>query len=293
MMLMRDCRRFTAAFSEPSGSHRAISRLLLTALTVWLSGCQTQEARDGRHEALNAVLWTQTSAEYAASTLQAYRLAAVNLDLALADPHWTAALEQRDTYTGLPLAVVLDLDQTVLDTSRYNARLILEYGGYSSQSFAEWCGESTAPAIPGAKGFLDHAVEQGVTVIYISARAEALRDCTTKNLEALGLPLEGQQHLLLNDGTPSTRKTVQRASVATQYRVLLLVGDDLNDFVNGAKSDSETRRALVGEHGGRWGREWVVLSNSMFGSWAASLYGFDHSLSRDERLDRLVPMLQR
>lgn len=292
-MLMRNCRHFTVVSPGPSGAGRAILRLLLAALTLWLSGCQTREAWDGSHEDLSAVLWAQTSAEYAASALQAYRLAAVNLDLALADPHWTAALEQRDAYTGLPPAVIIDLDQTVLDTSRYNARIILEFGGHSNRRFAEWCRDSTAPAIPGAKGFLDHAAEQGVTVIYISARAEASRDCTTRNLQALGLPLERQQHLLLNDGTPSTRKTLQRARVAAQYRVLLLVGDDLNDFVSGAKSDPDTRRALLKAHAGRWGREWVVLPNPMFGSWEASLYGFDHSLLRDERLHRVLPQLQR
>src|SRR5210317_1917980 len=127
VMLMRNCRHFTVVAPGRSGAVRAISCLLLVTLTLWLSGCQTRQARQGSHEALSAVLWAQTSAECAASTLQAYRLAAVNLDLALADPHWTAALEQRDAYTGLPPAVVIDLDQTVLDTSRYNAGIILEF----------------------------------------------------------------------------------------------------------------------------------------------------------------------
>lgn len=267
--------------------------LLVAVLLLSSSGCAKRAPINGSHESLVAVLWTQTSAEYAASTLQAYRVAAANLDRALEDPQWTAALEQGDAYSGLPPAVILDLDQTVLDTSPYNARIILDYGSHSQQRFAEWCRESTAPAIPGVKDFLDRVVEHGVTVIYVSARAEALRECTTKNLGSLGLPLEGQQHLLLRDGTPATRKTVQRTRAAAQHRILLVIGDDLGDFVEGAKSDREMRRVLVDEHAGRWGRQWIVLPNPMYGSWAASLYGFDYSMPRDERLDRMAPQLRR
>lgn len=267
-------------------------RLLVAALLVSAYGCQTQGPRTASHESLGAVLWIQTSAEYAASTHQAYRLAAENLDRALADPLWTAAIEQGDAYSGLPPAVILDLDQTVLDTSPYNARIVLDYGSHSGRRFAEWCRQSTAPAIPGVKGFLDHVTARGVTVIYISARDEALRECTTRNLRALGLPLAGQQHLLLRDGTPATRKTLQRSRVAARHRILLLIGDDLGDFVEGAKSDCETRLSVVDKHARRWGKQWIVLPNPIFGSWSASLYGFDHSLPREERLDRMLPQLR-
>ena len=268
-------------------------RLLLAAmLTMLLSSCGNQQARVDTHETLNAALWTQTSAEYAATTLQAYQLATSNLDRALADTQWTAALEQGGDYADLPPAIMLDLDQTVLDTSSYNARIILEYGSHAREHFSAWCEGSTAPAIPGAKEFIDHAVARGVAVIYISARREHLRDCTTVNLRALGLPLPGQERLLLNDGTPSSSKTQQRVDIASQYRILLLVGDNLNDFVSGSKTDPAARRALVDEHAARWGREWIILSNPMYGNWEASLYEYDYSLPRDERLNRLLQQLQ-
>ena len=266
--------------------------MLFVMLLMLLHGCSSRQDRIATHESLNAALWTQTSAEYAANTLQAYQLAAANLDRALADPHWTAALEQQGDYAELPPAIMLDLDQTVLDTSSYNARIILEYGSHTRQHFADWCGESVAPAIPGVKDFVGHAVVRGVVVIYISARREALRDCTSRNLRALGLPLPDQQHLLLNDGTPATSKTRQRDLTAEQYRLLLLVGDNLNDFVSGSKTDFDTRRALVDENARRWGREWIILPNPMYGNWEASLYDYDYSLPRDERLNRLLQQLE-
>lgn len=270
-----------------------LCRLCLAAtFTLLLNGCSHQQSRVDTHEILNAALWTQTSAEYRATTLQAYQLASANLDRALADTQWSAALEQSSDYADLPPAIMLDLDQTVLDTSRYNARIILQHGSHTREHFAEWCRQSTAPTIPGAKELLEHATRQGVAVIYVSARREALRDCTTRNLQALGLPLPSRDRLLLNDGTPSTSKTQRRADVAAQYRILLLVGDNLNDFVSDSRTDPDTRRALVKEHAARWGREWIILPNPMYGNWEASLYEYDYSLPRDERLDRLLQQLE-
>jgi len=266
--------------------------MLAAILALLLGGCGLRHARVDTHESLNAALWIQTSAEYTATTLQTYRIAASNLDLALADPHWTAALEQVGDYTGLPAAIVLDLDQTVLDTGSYNARIILQHGSHAGESFLDWCQQVTAPAIPGVKDFIEYAVKRGVNVIYNSARNEDLRDCTARNLQALGLPLAEPQHLLLNDGTASTSKEQQRAWVASQYRILLLVGDNLNDFVGGTRTDAATRRVIANQHAGRWGREWIILPNPMFGSWEYSLYDFEYDLSRDERLRRKYPQLQ-
>ena len=269
---------------------------LVTAVSVavWLAGCSSQPARDDSHEILNAALWTQTAAEYAANALQAYSLATANLDLALADPQWTAALEQQGSdFASLPAAVILDLDQTVLDTSSYNAAIVLQHGSHARENFNSWCRQDTAPAIPGATDFVEHAVASGVAVFYISARHESIRDCTGRNLLSLGLPLPSQDRLLLRAGTAATSKTAHRASVAAQYRILLLVGDNLDDFMAGSRKDPAARRALASRYAARWGREWIILPNPMYGAWDTSLYEYEYALSRDEILQRKLQQLQR
>jgi 5'-nucleotidase (lipoprotein e(P4) family) len=271
--------------------YRLRRAILVATCMLLVTACSSQQVRPDVHESLNATLWAQTAAEYAAVTTQAYHVAASNLDLALADPQWTAALEQQGDYTGLPPAVMMDIDQTVLDNSRYNARIIMQHGGHSLEKFTEWCEEAAAPAIPGAKEFADYAVERGVTIIYYSKRREYMRDCTTGNLEAFGFPLSGQEHLLLHDDARSTSKAQQRTGLASQFRILLLVGDDLDDFVTGSKADPTTRRAIASQHAGRWGREWIILPNPMYGAWETSLYEFDYSMPRDERLDRKLQQL--
>ena len=269
----------------------ALRVLAVIAITL-LPGCGNQQVIPGQHQSLNATLWADTAAEYAASTLQAYHAAEESLELALADPQWTAALEQVSDYSDLPTAVLMDIDQTVLDNSPYNARIVTHYGEYTQDTFSQWCREVAAPAIPGAKQFVDRAVELGVTIIYYSRRLETLRDCTTRNLQVLGFPVPDQKHLLLNDKLPSTQKAQLRHQLSSQYRIVLLVGDDMEDFVSGSKADPAERRALAHQHSNRWGKQWIILPNPMYGAWDTSLYGFDYTLPVDQRLDLKLQRLK-
>jgi acid phosphatase len=265
--------------------------LLILAITtvVMLSGCGQTPEKITPHEMLNATLWQQTSAEYIGVTAQTYQLAQINLDQALADTSWTAALEQTGDYSGLPPAIMLDIDETVLDNGPYEARIIRKLGSYSPSSFAEWCLHENAPLVPGVKAFLDYAVAQDVTVFYYSARREKLRACTSRNMRERGLPLPDDSRLLLHT---DTNKSGYRETVAKNYRILLLVGDNLEDFMSGSKSDPASRRQLALSHSDRWGRQWIVLPNSMYGHWEASMYNFDYQLPRDEQLGLKLRQLQ-
>ena len=273
----------TQAFTH--STFRLQRAALCASLVMLLSNCASQTAPPGAHESTNATLWSLTAPEFAASTTQAYRAAASSLDLALADSHWTAALEQEGDYTDLPPAILMDIDQTVLDNSRYNARIITQYDEYSQETFTRWCKDTAAPAIPGAREFVDYAVKNGVTVIYYSRRLESLRNCTTENMEALGFSLPDQKYLLLNNGQPATKKSQLRTELSSQFRILLLVGDDLEDFVSGSRTDTAGRMALFSRHTNRWGKEWIILPNPMYGAWDTSLHKHDYDLSREQRLN--------
>ena len=72
---------------------------------------------------LNSILWIQTSPEYQMAATQSYYLAKRCLDKALEDSSWTAAVEQLADYSELPPAIIVDVDETVLDNSPYFARL--------------------------------------------------------------------------------------------------------------------------------------------------------------------------
>jgi 5'-nucleotidase (lipoprotein e(P4) family) len=254
-----------------------------------MAGCTKSGTENGAHEMLNAALWRQSSAEYPAIARQTYRLARENLDQALADPQWTAALEQTGDTTALPPAIIADLDETILDDTSYEVRIIRWLGSYSPESFADWCRDVNAPAIPGAREFLDYAVAHGVSVFYYSARKDSLRECTTRNLHYLQLPLADATRLLLANGKS---KSDYRAEVAEKYRILLLLGDNLEDFVTGSRADPSIRSKLAERYAQRWGREWIVFPNPMYGHWEAAPYGFDYQLPRTEQLQRKLRLLQ-
>jgi 5'-nucleotidase (lipoprotein e(P4) family) len=138
----------------------------------------------------------QTAVEYRAVALQSYRRAEAMLDGALADPNWTAALEQTGDFSHLPPAVVLDVDETVLDNSAYAARLVRRGIEFDIESWTAWCREVKATAVPGARQFARHAADKGVTVFYVTNRHHDVEEDTRKNLEVLGFPLDSRQDTL-------------------------------------------------------------------------------------------------
>ncbi len=274
--------------------------LLIAAVTV--SGCaaRTQPpastspapaaTRSTPHENLNAVLWVQTALEYEATALQAYRLAQLQLDAALADPSWTAALEQKGDASMLPAAVVVDVDETVLDNSYYQARMIRDNTAYSEATWGPWVMEARATAIPGAREFAEYAAKKGVTIFYVTNRTANLEEATRKNLEAEGFPLAAEVDTVLTRGErqewSASAKGPRRAHVASTHRILLLIGDDLGDFVVDAAGTPEERRTRTAAQEDWWGRRWIMLPNPTYGSWERAITGGeqDHIAARRRAL---------
>ena len=234
-------------------------------------------ARDGvhrTHENLNATVWMQTAVEYEASALQAYRAAHAALDAALTDPSWTAATEQTGRVSSLPPAIVLDLDETVLDNSAFEARLIADDAPYSDAAFDDWCREEKAGAVPGAVAFLKYAKSRGVTPIYVTNRSAAVETATRHVLARLGIPVETATDVVLarhEQGWETSDKGARRAYVAQRYRILLLVGDNFEDFVSVRDKSMAGRDQLAAKYTEWWGAKWIVLPNPTYGSWEQAI----------------------
>ena len=228
-------------------------------------------------ENLNAVLWMQTAQEYDASALQAYRLALLQMDAALKTPARTGAIEQTGDAAGLPPAVILDIDETVLDNSYYQARMVRDGTAYSDATWNTWVEERKATAIPGALEFTREAARRGVAVFYVTNRVQDGEPATRDNLAALGFPLDRQLDTVLTRGErpdwQASAKGPRRAHVAQRFRILLLIGDDLGDFVTDASGTPQERRTRAARHADRWGRDWIMLPNPSYGSWERAVTG--------------------
>lgn len=242
---------------------------------------------------LNAVLWSQTATERDLIYLQAYRAAALQLDRALADPSWEAlAAGERKTAVVDPAktAVILDIDETTLDNSPYQARLVRDSASYDEFSWARWCHEEKARAIPGALEFTRLAHSKGVAVFYLSNRASDLGDATLANLRKLDFPVEAGEQVFLGLGTVvsgceqnGSEKGCRRELVSRKYRVLMQVGDQLGDFVDVPANTPAGREQAVAPYLDWVGERWFVLPNPTYGSWEPALFGNNWSLPADER----------
>jgi acid phosphatase len=315
---------------------------MIVLVLISCYGCAT-----GRHDLsnLNSTAWVQTSEEYRALSMSAYRTARQKLDKAIANKSWTAIpqqvpgnSEEAAALGELPPAVIMDLDETVLDTRPYQAWLVRHDERYSSSSWNLWVSEAAADAVPGAVAFVKYATERGVKVFYVSNRDYSgqldadgdgiiesdeqnavLKEFTVANLLRLGLlPQRGvsNEDSVLLQGEPTGKglvrkgwelsdKTARRSYLASDYRILLLIGDSLVDFIGYRTGDSgkygdmyrtfgrdsAARRVAMSEHQARWGESWIILPNPIYGSWERNLYDFADSISTEAKNNRKLDRL--
>ena len=276
---------------------------LLAAAVLALAGCASTGTRaaidappaisagPAADDNLNAVLWVQTAQEYRALTTQAWKMAAANLDRALADPAWTALLPGEGAELQkpeLPPAVIVDIDETMLDNSAFQARLVLDGKDYSDAGWAAWVAERKARPVPGALEFARAAAEKGVTIVYISNRTHDMAADTIANLRAYGFPVDESNYYGLGYEVPGctphgSEKGCRRIAAARRYRVLMQVGDQITDFAQLARNSHELRDALLAEHGNWIGERWYMLPGPTYGGYEPAAFGNDWKLSPEAR----------
>jgi acid phosphatase len=236
---------------------------------------------------LNAVLWMQRSVEYKAAALTAFALARLRLDQALADPSWTAApKEQTGAYQSLPPAVILDVDETILDNSGYQAWMVLKDTSFDPKTWNAYVNTVTSQPIPGAVEFARYADAKGIKVFYMSNRTAAEEPPTRKNLEKFGFPMGGTVDTMLMVGKQpdwGSAKGTRRAHIAKTYRVVLNVGDNFGDFVDEYRGSEAERQKVMDANRDRWGREWIMIANPAYGSFESAPFGHDFKLSPGDR----------
>jgi 5'-nucleotidase (lipoprotein e(P4) family) len=262
---------------------KILTLLIATIVIPVQSKAQVQQ----NHELLNAVLWNQTAAEYTATCVQAYELAKIRLEEAIVDTNWTAAVEQTENYQSLPPAVILDVDETTLNNAAYDAWLVNENRVYDSDSWNIWVQNDHANAVPGAAEFCQYATSLGIEVFFISNRIPSQQNATVRNLQMEGFPIDdsGENLLLKNEHDDwNSDKTTRRSYIAQQYRILLSIGDDANNFISSYTETTEEQYTILENHKEYFGRQWIIIPNSMYGGWESGAFQHDYSLSHDQRI---------
>ena len=239
------------------------------------------------HDLLNATLWMQRSVEYKANSLAVFALAKMRLDQALADKNWTGApAEQTGAYQDLPPALILDLDETLIDNSRFQAWMLMNDKVFTGPVWTQFVNSGVSEEIPGALDFLKYAESKGVKLFYVSNRTAEEEAGTRTNLERLGFPMGGNvDPFLMTRKKPDwgSAKGTRRAFVAKDYRVLLMLGDNFGDFTDAYRGSEAERLKAYEDNKARWGREWIMLANPAYGSFETAPFGHDFKKSPDEQ----------
>lgn len=240
---------------------------LLSTVALLFASCSSTQPISQRsnchHPSENAVLWQQTAAEYDALCHQAFNLAKVRLQ--------QTYQAGDDMGNNKPPAIIMDLDETVLDNSPYNGKLIIDNESYSPSTWNEWVEQSSANLVPGVRQFIDFAQGRGVDIYFISNREERHIEATKRNLNNQGIEVSSDFFLFKNS---SSEKSSRRNQVEQTHNIILLIGDNLADFndVFDDNLDYFKRKDLVNnEFDELFGERFIILPNPMYGDWEKSL----------------------
>jgi 5'-nucleotidase (lipoprotein e(P4) family) len=249
------------------------SFIALLAAALLFVACSTSKKTQSASIANNgkvwALLWQQRSAEYKALCFQAYNLAKLRLDEALKNPG------------SKPLAVVTDIDETVLDNSPYDAMRAIHNQEYSLATWKAWTAKAQSDTVPGAPAFFKYAASKGVTVFYITNRDEDERAGTVKNLQLYGLPNIDEAHVLLRKTGASSSKESRRLQVLKNYNIVLLCGDNLPDFdmLYDNKPAESNRQAATEQLKKDFGGKYIVIPNVSYGDFEGALFNYNYKLT--------------
>jgi acid phosphatase len=256
--------------------------ILIAALSLLGIGACAQQAPSEDEPSL-AIRWVHNAAEFEALCLQAYRAAGDFLDSAMSNPDWSALPQQQDA-ADLPPAIILDVDETVVSNVEF--QLTLE-PPFRNSKLDDWNNANRAKPIPGAVEFVSVARAAGAELFFVTNRPCEEKDgtdnpcpqqdTTIQDLADIGI-LADEAHVLLANEQPGwdREKSVRRSYIASSHRVIMLIGDDLGDFIPCTRKRAldpcstgatvASRRAATYQYGEYWGAGWFILPNPMHGS---------------------------
>jgi len=246
-----------------------VSTYFITASTAQQTA-QTQTLVADNEYQVGAVLFMQKAAEFRALAYQAFNVAQMQLD---ADFDKKNVKNLPKAERKMTRAVVVDIDETVLDNSPHQAEMIKNRMPFTPAVWTAWVNRREAKAIPGALEFLKYANRKGVRVFYVSNRNEAEKQGTIDNLKALGFPDVSEETVLVR--TAESGKEPRRQIISAKHRIVLLIGDNLNDFSNVFEHKSIADRfAETDKMNDVWGKRFIVLPNAMYGDWESAIYEY-------------------
>ena len=250
-------------------------------LTTTVFNVQSQQIVADNEYQVSGVLFMQHSAEYRALAYQAFNWAKVTLD---ADFDKKNVKKLPKEQRKMSRAVVVDVDETILDNSPQQANAIKLRKPFNSKDWTDWCNMRSAKPIAGAVEFLQYANAKGVKVFYVTNRKDAERAATFDNLKSAGFPDVTEETLMTRTDPKTSSKEARRKTILKNYRIVLFMGDNLNDMaVDFEDKTIADRFAEADKVKLLWGTKFIALPNSMYGDWENAIYKYNRNLTETEK----------
>ncbi|MGM9992806.1 MAG: 5'-nucleotidase, lipoprotein e(P4) family [Candidatus Bruticola sp.] len=307
----------SAAKAEDTTAY--LSTFLAKAPATAIKGEESKDPAARLTPLTASISWLQTSAEYKGLCYQTYNMASqairdkircgsyVNVNGKLCQEVYYRQSDGSILHIYKPLAIVLDVDETVIDNSGIEAWCLINNIPYNEELWSAWCQcQGEVPAVcrevPGAVNFLLECQKLGITPIYLTNRDESLRSATLKALINLGLNTPNLDNCLIlrdkkrdkagakkivedlqisassilgkNITANYSDKSGRRVEVRTQYEVIGWFGDNLYDMPVFVHSELDNNREILKERNeqvkmytSKLGNTFFLLPNPIYGSW--------------------------
>lgn len=222
-----------------------------------------------------ALLWMETSAEYRALCYQAYNTALKRIITAAEN---ISSADKR-------LAIVMDIDETVLHTVEYEVEFLdLDENPSDAVNLDEYhrTGKPQPKAMPGAYEFLKAVDALSVDIFYLTNIPEEFRSQLVRNLNAINFPQVDNLHVVLMED--SNNKDPRLNRIAEKYNVILYLGDNVNDFpMNVYGKDMTGRNTVTDTNQALFGTQYIVFPNPVYGSWRGAYADGYWNMSLEDR----------
>ncbi len=245
-------------------------KIITLLVLVSLFGCKDKSKEMSHEHLVLATIWFQQSPEAKALYEQGFNVAKERV------------IEFTKEKSDKPFAIITDIDETILDNSPFQGKAIFEGKDYSSEFWKDWTEKGCATALPGAVSFSKFCDSLGVQLVYLSNRKTSELEATMRNMDSLGFAFVTPNNFLLKED--KSGKEERRQKVAEKYNVIMLMGDNLNDFAEVFENRGDDwGAAIVEQYKKEFGRRFIVFPNPMYGDWEKNLYNNQRDLDWKEK----------
>ncbi len=251
-----------------------IRNIVVIVVAIALGACSTNSKKENvisnQDHLLYATIWFQRSPEMKALYHQGYNIATLRL---------AEFVKQK---TSKPKAVVVDIDETMLDNSPFEAQVIFNKSEFTPELWKKWTSLAKSKALPGAVEFSKYCQSVGVEVLYISNRKVDEVDVTLKNLDSLGFAYAKKENMIFREKFSS--KKSRRDKMSEKYEIVMLIGDNLNDLSEVFENRGlDWGTSTVEQNKNEFGNRFIMLPNPMYGEWEKNIFKASDSLNDEQK----------